>query len=87
MGKAVFTFLCAMAQMERDVLVERTKAGLVEARKRGKKPGPKHSLTKSQIEQIKALKATPSISIQDIADQYGVHRTTIFRALKQDLCS
>ena len=83
MGNAVFTFMCAIAQMERDILVERTKAGLEIARKQGRRPGPKNVLNGSQIDQIKTLIAEPTISLQDIADQYGVHRTTIYRALKQ----
>lgn len=82
LGKAVFTFMCAIAQMERDILVERTKAGLAAARKKGKRPGPKNTLSLSQIDQIKTLIKNPDISLGDIADQYKVHRTTIYRALK-----
>jgi DNA invertase Pin-like site-specific DNA recombinase len=81
---AVFTFLSAIAQMERDVLIERTKAGLKIARSNGKQPGPKKTLTRTQIQHIRILLNDPNTTLADIAEQYGVHRTTIYRALKNE---
>jgi DNA invertase Pin-like site-specific DNA recombinase len=85
MGMAVFTFLSAIAQMERDVLIERTKAGLKVARANGKQPGPKKTLTRTQVQHIRILLNDPNTTLADISEQYGVHRTTIYRALKNDL--
>lgn len=84
MGMAVFTFLSAIAQMERDVLIERTNAGLKVARANGKQPGPKKTLTKTQVQHIRILMNDPNTTLADISEQYGVHRTTIYRALKND---
>lgn len=84
LGKTIFTFLCAMAQMERDVLIERTKAGMAVARSRGRRPGPKHTLDQQAIEQIKVLVADPRLPLKDIARQYRVNRATLYRALQRD---
>jgi DNA invertase Pin-like site-specific DNA recombinase len=84
MGMAVFTFLSAIAQMERDVLIERTNAGLKVARANGKRPGPKKTLSKTQLQHIRILLNDPNTTLADISEQYGVHRTTIYRAFKND---
>lgn len=83
MGKAVFTFMCAIAQMERDVIAERTKAGILVAKAKGHRPGPKYSLNDAAIEQIKILMVDPKIRVKDIADQYGVFRSTLYRSIKR----
>jgi DNA invertase Pin-like site-specific DNA recombinase len=48
-GKMFFGFFAVLAEFERDLIIERTKAGLESARARGRKGGRKHSLTKSQV--------------------------------------
>ncbi|MDA7742536.1 recombinase family protein, partial [Francisellaceae bacterium] len=48
-GKMFFGFFAVLAEFERDLIVERTKAGLESARARGRKGGRKHALTKSQV--------------------------------------
>lgn len=82
-GKATFTILCAIAQMERDVLIERTRAGIELARAQGRRAGPKEILSRSALQQIRRLKSDPTISLKQIAAQYKVNRSTIYRALKR----
>jgi DNA invertase Pin-like site-specific DNA recombinase len=84
MGKAIFGFLGLMAQMERDLTIERTRAGLALARANGRKPGPKKSLSRIQLQHIRVLMKDPSITIGDICTQYNIHRTTLYRALKSE---
>ncbi len=78
-GKLVLTTLAAVAEMERDLLIERTHAGLARARSQGKKLGRPTLITpdiKSAISQ--ALERGDSVS--SLAKVYGVSRATVMRA-------
>lgn len=70
-----------MAEFERNLIRERTHAGLASARARGRKGGRKPKLDDAQVKQIKALLKDPSIKVTDIARQYGICRATIFNAV------
>src|ERR671938_690727 len=48
-GKLIFHIFGALAEFEREIIRERTKAGLQSARARGKAGGPKHKLTQKQV--------------------------------------
>lgn len=79
-GKAMLTMLSAVAELERDLLIERTYAGLERAKKQGKKLGrrPKLSLHhRSSVEQDYKLGKT----ITQIARDYQVSRATVMRAI------
>ena len=80
-GKLIFHVFASMAEFERNVIRERTQAGLAAARARGRKGGRKPSLSEDQVKQIKALLKDPDIKVTDIAKQYGVCRATIFNAV------
>lgn len=80
-GKLIFHVFASMAEFERNVIRERTNAGLAAARARGRKGGRKAKLNEDQIKQIKALLKDPDIKVTDIARQYGVCRATIFNAV------
>lgn len=54
-GKLIVTILSAVAQMERDLLIERTKDGLAAARKRGRVGGRPRSLTNEQVQLAREL--------------------------------
>lgn len=79
-GKLIFHVFASMAHFERNVIRERTAAGLEAARARGRKGGRKPRLDTAQIQQIKALLKDPNIRVMDIAKQYGVCRATVFNA-------
>jgi len=80
-GKLIFHVFASMAEFERNVIRERTAAGLAAARARGRKGGRKPKLDADQIRQIKALLKDPNIRVMDIAKQYGVCRATVFNAV------
>ncbi len=78
-GKLMFHVFAAMAEFERNLIRERTQAGLTAARVRGRVGGRKHKLDEQQKKEIKALLRDPDISVSEIAKRYGVSRTTIYR--------
>ena len=80
-GKLTFHVFAALSEFERDVLRERTCAGLIAARKRGVKLGRPRSLTPEQVEMARSMMANPKLSARQIAEQLGVHRATLYRNL------
>lgn len=80
-GELLFSIMAALAQFERSLIVERTRAGLEAARARGAKPGRKPSLSAAQIEVVRKLNASGEHTVASIANVVGVSRATIYRAL------
>jgi len=78
-GKLTFHLFAALAEFERNLIRERTKAGLSAARARGRVGGRKPKLDAKQIRQIKTLMGDPKTSVSDLARDYGVSRTTIYK--------
>ena len=78
-GRLVFHIFAALAEFERGLIRERTQAGLAAARARGRNGGRKPKLNDKQIRQIKALLRDPAICVAEIAREYGVSRTTIYK--------
>ncbi|ELM3659272.1 recombinase family protein [Edwardsiella piscicida] len=78
-GKLVFHVFAALAEFERNLIRERTRAGLVAARARGRAGGRKPKLTEAQIKEIKEMVDAQKLSIGRIAELYGVSRTTIYK--------
>ena len=72
-GKLTFHVFGALAEFERDVMSERTRAGLMAARKRGKKIGRPRLLSPEQIEMARSMMASPKLSARQVAEQLGVH--------------
>lgn len=80
MGKAMLTVMSAFAQLERDVLVERTTAGLAAARANGRHGGRPRKVDDAQAAKARGLKAK-GVSVPDIARMLGVSRATAYRYL------
>ena len=79
LGSAIFTIISAVAQLERDIIAERVKAGLRRARENGKKLGrPKGSAL--DIERVHSLR-TEGLSLQQIAKELNTSKTTVSRLL------
>ena len=78
-GKLIFHVFGALAEFERDIIRERTKAGLAAARARGRKGGRPRKLSASQVEMARKLMQDPNISIQEICETLGVSKATIYR--------
>jgi DNA invertase Pin-like site-specific DNA recombinase len=77
-GRFFFHVMGALAQMERELIVERTKAGLVAARERGRKGGRKRAMTDSKLEAAKKL-LSDGIPPKDVAQNLGVSIPTLYR--------
>ena len=75
-GKLLLTMLVAVAEMERDLLVERTQAGLQRARSQGKRLGRPVKTTVEQRQEIRSLLASGR-SVSDVARQFNVSRASI----------
>ena len=80
-GKLVFHVFAALAEFERNIIRERTQAGLSAARARGRVGGRKPLLNEKQKREIRALLKDPSIAVSDVAKRYGVSRTTIYKSV------
>lgn len=80
-GKLIFGIFASLAAYERDRLIERTVAGLTAARARGRIGGRKPKLGDKELREITALLANPEITVTDVAERYGVSRTTIYKLL------
>lgn len=80
-GKLTFHIFAALAEFERDMIRERTTAGLAAARTRGAALGRPRSLTPEQVQMAEAMLADPAISAGQVAEQFGIHRSTLYRHL------
>lgn len=78
-GKLQFHVFAALAVFERNLIRERTRAGLIAARARGRAGGRKPKLDAKQIRHIKVLLRDPSTRVSELARDYGVSRTTIYK--------
>ncbi len=77
LGSAIFTIISAVAQLERDIIAERVKAGLRRAKENGKKLGRPRG-TALDIEVIHRLRAE-GLSLQQIAKKVNTSKTTVSR--------
>lgn len=78
-GKLMFHVFAALAEFERNIIRERTRAGLDAARARGRKGGRKPSLNEKQIREIRALLRDPLIQASEVAARYGISRSTLYK--------
>jgi len=77
-GKLMFRIFASLAEFERDVIRERTIAGLEAARARGRKGGRKSVLTPSKLRQAQAAMQNRDTSVTELCKELGVSRTTIY---------
>ncbi|MBM7610130.1 DNA invertase Pin-like site-specific DNA recombinase [Lysinibacillus composti] len=80
-GKAMFGMLAVFAEFERDIIQQRTNAGLEAARKRGKVGGRPAIDDKTKRQVIALFKAGESAT--DIAKEYGIGRATVYRIMNE----
>lgn len=81
-GKMTMGVISAVAEFERDLLVERTQAGLKRAKAGGKVLGRPNALTATQQNAIRA-KRVDGVSLGELAAHYGVSRSAIQRVEKR----
>jgi DNA invertase Pin-like site-specific DNA recombinase len=81
-GKLIFHVFGALAEFERDLIRERTRAGLLAARARGRKGGRPRVLDPKQAAMAAALLRDPQMRVSDICDQLKVSKSTLYRYVK-----
>ncbi len=80
-GKLVFHVFGALAEFERDLIVERTRSGLVAARARGRTGGRPAVMTPAKVEGARRMYAGREHTLAEIAATIGVGRSTVYRHL------
>ena len=77
-GKFFFGVFASLAEFERELIRERTRAGIASARARGRVGGRKHALSKSQVRQAQAAIGKPETVITELCEELGVSRSTLY---------
>lgn len=84
-GRLFFHMVGAFAQFERDVIRERTQAGLHAARRAGTKLGRPPSISDAQWQKVKALLAPPTnMPVADVAELLKVSRQAVYKRLRRE---
>jgi len=81
-GKLIFHIFAALAEFERDVIRERTKAGLAAARARGRLGGRPRVMEKKKIDLARSLYREGKHTVEEICDMINVSRATFYRYMK-----
>ena len=83
-GKLIFHVLGALAEFERSLIRERTKAGLAAARARGRIGGRPRVLNAKKMALARSMLKDKSNSVGDVSQALGVSRATIYNYVKED---
>ena len=78
-GKLVFGIFAALAEFERELISERTVAGLASARARGRKGGRPFKMTAAKLRLAMAAMGQPETIVGDLCKELGVTRQTLYR--------
>jgi DNA invertase Pin-like site-specific DNA recombinase len=81
MGRFFFRMMSSLAELEKDITIDRTNAGLAAARARGRVGGRKKSITTGQELEAKRLADAGELSIADICKQVGISRASFYRVV------
>jgi DNA invertase Pin-like site-specific DNA recombinase len=80
MGKAMLRIMAAFAELERDTMIERTRAGLAAAAANGRRGGRPRKVDDADAAKARSLR-DKGITATDIAKMLGVSRATVYRYL------
>lgn len=83
-GKLNFQIFAALAEFERDLIAERTRAGLEAARKRGRKGGRPRKMTPAAIRYAMASMGKPDAVVSELCKEMEISRTTLYRYVSPD---
>jgi DNA invertase Pin-like site-specific DNA recombinase len=89
-GKLIFGIFAALAEFERELIVERTKAGLAAARARGRHGGRPFKMSPAKLRLVLAAMKQPETKVGELCRELGISRQTLYRhvgpdgALRQD---
>jgi DNA invertase Pin-like site-specific DNA recombinase len=82
-GRLIFHIFASLAEFERDLIRERTNAGLTAARARGRKGGRPKGVDEKKRKAALALKRDPNYSIKEICDIVGISRNTYYKYTRE----
>jgi DNA invertase Pin-like site-specific DNA recombinase len=80
-GRFMFNILGALSSMEREIIVERTRAGLQAAAARGRVGGQPPALDEGKVRAAKAMLASGTMTASEVARQLGCAASTLYRHL------
>lgn len=78
-GKLVFGIFAALAEFERELISERTIAGLASARARGRSGGRPYKMTPAKLRLAMASMGKPGTNVSELCDELGITRQTLYR--------
>lgn len=78
-GRLVFGIFAALAEFERALIIERTKAGLAAARARGRNGGAPFKMTTAKLRLAQAAMGKPETKVAELCSELGITRQTLYR--------
>ena len=84
-GKLIFGIFAALAEFERELITERTRAGLVAARARGHMGGRPYTMTPAKIRLAIAAMGKPETNVSALCSELGISRQTLYRHVSPDV--
>lgn len=82
-GKLIFHIMGALAEFERDLIRERTHAGLEAARARGRHGGRPQKIKNGRVERIRQLYREKSMPVTEICEMFNISKPTLYRYVGQ----
>jgi DNA invertase Pin-like site-specific DNA recombinase len=78
-GRLIFGIFAALAEFERELIIERTRAGLASARARGRNGGRPFKMTAAKLRLAQAAMGQPGTNVGELCAELGVSRQTLYR--------
>ena len=78
-GRLIFSIFASLAEYERELISERTKAGLASARARGRMGGRKYKMTSTKLHLAQAAMKESETKVSELCKELGITRQTLYR--------